>query len=211
MQLTEIMSAISGDPEQMIRGIVRIFHFIGLAMGLGAATLLDMMILRFFLGRDITSQNVELFIFFADLVAVGLKMLWITGFGFLLYYWAYEPVKLGNEKVWAKMTIVAILSINGVFLHKAVIPFLAQQIGQTMLHGLPLHKRMLFITAGMISFVSWYAPLVIANLPHLNFQVPMIQILGVYAITLIGVLSVAYIGLLGHFVAGVARPREQLW
>ncbi|MEL6837660.1 MAG: hypothetical protein AAFP85_00120 [Pseudomonadota bacterium] len=207
MQLTEIINALSTDPEQMIRSILRIFHFIGLAIGLGAATILDLMILRFFLGRRMTEQNYEFFVFFADIVNVGLKLLWVTGLGFLLYYWLNEPVKLGNEKVWAKMVIVAILTINGVFIHKVIIPLIGLQIGTNMLHGLTMRRRMAMITAGMISVVSWYTPLIIANIPHLNFQVPMLQILGLYALIMVFVLLLAYLVLFGSRLAQIRLPR----
>ncbi len=207
MQLNEILNALSSEPEQMIRGIIRIFHFIGLSMGLGAATLLDLMIIRFFLGREMTSQTFEMFVFFSDLVSVGLKLLWVTGIGFLVFYYLNDPVKLSNEKVWAKMVIVGILSINGWFIHRTVLPFMYGQIGRTMLDGVPLRKKFIFVTTGMISFVSWYGPVVIANLPQLNFQVPMVQILIVYAIVLVTVLTCAHLVLFGSQIVQFGRNR----
>lgn len=192
MNLTDIALALSSDTQEMIRSVVRIFHFIGLALGLGAAMLLDMMIVRFFLGRVLTQQHCDIFTFCADIVAIGLKLLWMTGLCFLVFYWIFEPVKLTNEKVWAKMVIVAILTANGVFIHRTVLPFLQQQVGGTMLQGTTLLRQHIFLSAGMVSFVSWYAPLIIANLPHLNFKVPLIQILGVYGIVLCGVFVTAH-------------------
>jgi hypothetical protein len=205
MQLTEIMTALSSEPEQMSRGILRIFHFLGLSLGLGAATLLDLMILRFFLGRVMTTQSYEVFEFLADLVSVGLKLLWVTGLGFLVFYWFNDPVKLGNEKIWAKIVIVGILTINGAFIHRTVIPFMQGQIGLTMLEGMSLGRKILFVTTGMISFVSWYGPLIIANLPQLNFQVPVIQILLVYAFVLLSVLAAAHTVLFGSQIAKIGR------
>ncbi|WP_411889831.1 hypothetical protein [Yoonia sp. SDW83-1] len=196
MNLTDVALALSSDPQQMMRSVLRIFHFIGLALGLGAAMLLDMMILRFFLGRVLTQQSCDIFEFCADIVAVGLKLLWVTGIGFLIYYWAYEPIKLSNEKIWAKMVIVAILTANGVYIHRTILPFLQQQVGGTMLEGTTQLRQHVFVSCGILSFVSWYGPLIIANLPHLNFKVPMIQILGVYAIVLIGVFTIAHFILL---------------
>ncbi len=205
--MTEIMAALTSEPEQMSRAILRIFHFIGLTLGLGAATLLDLMVFRFFLGRVMTDQRVEVFEFLADLVSVGLKLLWVTGLGFLLFYWMYEPVKLGNEKVWAKMVIVGILTINGWFIHRTVIPFMHGQIGRTMLEGVPFRKKFVFVTMGMISFVSWYGPVIIANLPQLNFAVPMVQILIAYGVVLLSVMVVAHVLLFGSEIANFGRNR----
>lgn len=205
MQLTELIAALSSDPEELNRSILRIFHFLGLSLGLGAATLLDLMIVRFFLGRVMTTQTYEVFEFLADLVSVGLKLLWVTGLGFLAFYWFYDPIKLGNEKVWAKMVIVGILSINGYFIHRSVIPFMHGQIGRTMLEGVMMRRKIVFVTMGMVSFVSWYAPLIIANLSQLNFQVPMLQILVLYGLVLCGVLAIAHVLLFGSQIATVIR------
>lgn len=191
----------------MTRGIIRIFHFIGLSMGLGAATLLDLMIIRFFLGQEMTQQKFEMFHFLADLVNVGLKLLWVTGLSFLLFYWMTDPVKLGNEKVWAKMVIVAILTINGVLIHRTILPFMYGQIGRTMLGGVPFRKKFTFVTMGMISFVSWYGPVIIANLPQLNFQVPMVQILIAYALVLLTIMTVAHVVLFGSEIASFGRNK----
>ncbi|MDX8352183.1 hypothetical protein [Cognatiyoonia sp. IB215182] len=205
MQLTELFAALSSDPEQLNRSILRIFHFLGLTLGLGAATLLDLMIIRFFLGRVTTEQTFEMFTFLADLVSAGLKLLWVTGLGFLIFYWFYEPVKLGNEKVWAKMVIVGILTINGYFIHRSVIPFIHGQIGHRMLDGVSLPRKIVFVTMGIVSFVSWYGPLIIANLSPLNFQVPMLQILALYGIVLFAALTIAHAILFGSQLAELTR------
>lgn len=206
MPLNDLITALSSDPTQLVRAILRIFHFLGLALGLGAASVLDLMILRFFLARVMTQQSFDVFEFCADLVSVGLKLLWLTGLGFLLFYWMTDPIKLTNEKVWAKMVIVAILSINGFYIHRTVIPFVHGQIGARMLDGVPLHEQMLFTTTGVISFASWYGPLVIANLPQLNFQVPMVQILVVYALVLVVLIAIAHVVLIG--AASTSRARS---
>ncbi len=207
MELSQLLSALASDPAELSRGIIRIFHFIGLSMGLGAATLLDLMIIRFFLGQEMTEQKFEMFAFLADLVNVGLKLLWVTGLSFLVFYYVTDPVKLGNEKVWAKIVIVGILSINGWFIHRTILPFMHGQIGKTMLQGVPFRKKFVFVTMGMISFVSWYGPVVIANLPQLNFQVPMVQILLAYGLVLLTIMVVAHSCLFGSEIAQVVRSR----
>lgn len=207
MDLTALFTALASDPEQTSRSIIRVFHFIGLSMGLGAATLLDLMIIRFFLGQEMTQQKFEMFHFLADLVNVGLKLLWVTGLSFLIFYWLTDPVMLGNEKVWAKMVIVGILTINGYFIHRTVIPFMYGQIGNTMLGGVPFRKKFAFVTMGMISFVSWYGPVIIANLPQLNFAVPMVQILAAYGAVLLTIMVIAHLVLFGSEIANLGRNR----
>lgn len=48
MNLTAILSLFLDDPAASTKTGLRFLHFIGLAVGLGGATLLDLMLLRFF-------------------------------------------------------------------------------------------------------------------------------------------------------------------
>ncbi len=209
--ISELVAALGSDPQGMLRNVLRIFHFLGLALGLGAATVMDIIILRLFLGQPLTHQTCDVFAVCATVVNRGLLLLWVTGIGFLLFYAAFEPVKLGNEKVWAKMAIVAVLSLNGVFIHKVILPFVMSQGGEMMLYGLSRLKQHLFLTSGVLSAVSWYGPLMIANISHLNFQVPAEQILIVYALVLICAWVVGHILLLMRNFRGLhlfERPRR---
>ena len=135
MGLMYLIDTLRLDPVASIKTGLRIVHFIGLALGLGAATVLDLMILKFFLRGKVTSDQWNVFHFGSRIVNAGLILLWITGLGFLAYYSAFDPIRLGNEKVWAKMTIVLILTINGIFLHMAVLPKVKAQIGRSLLDG----------------------------------------------------------------------------
>ncbi len=189
LQMNEIFTALLSDPTALTRNALRILHFIGLAFGIGAATMLDLIVLRFFVGKPISSSAFDIFKFGASIVNVGIWTLWISGMGFLLFYAFFDPVKLTNEKVWAKMVIVLILTINGMFIHKAVLPVLKAQVGKSIFEGLDIAKRRTLISVGTISVVSWYAPLIIANLSALNFTIPALQILLAYAVVLLIVLT----------------------
>ncbi|MGJ8624200.1 MAG: hypothetical protein ACSHW1_15695, partial [Yoonia sp.] len=190
--MDQLYAALMAEPDQLIRGLLRVVHFAALALGLGAATVLDIMALRYFLLRKMTAQSHEIFIFLSRFVTIGILLLWITGFAFLIFYAFTDPIKLTNEKVWAKMAIVSILSINGWFIHQSVLPFLKGQIGKTMFEGTDTAQQFTYVSMAIVSFVSWYAPVVIANLPQLNFNVPMLEILTAYGVVLAVVMFVAH-------------------
>lgn len=184
MGLMYLIDTLRLDPVASIKTGLRIVHFIGLALGLGAATVLDLMILKFFLRGKVTSDQWNVFHFGSRIVNAGLILLWITGLGFLAYYSAFDPIRLENEKVWAKMTIVLILTINGVFLHLAVLPKVKAQIGRSLLDGMSTGQRSLFFASGALSATYWYVPLLLGAMPQLNFVVPMTTILLAYALLL---------------------------
>ena len=192
MGLMHLINTLSLDPVAAIRTGLRIIHFIGLALGLGAATVLDLMIFRFFLNGKVTSERWVIFDFGSKIVNAGLLLLWITGFGFLAYYGAFEPIKFGNEKVWAKMLIVLILTVNGLFIHAVILPKVKAQIGRSLLAGMSTRQKSVLLTSGAISATSWYVPLLLGALPQLNFVVPMTTILLAYALILALVAAVSH-------------------
>ena len=116
---------------------------------------------------------------------VGLVLLWTTGIGFIVHYALFDPVKLQNEKIWAKLAIVWILSLNGLFIHAVVLPKIEAQIGKTLFGGMNRLQRSALLVSGSISAISWYVPLILAAFPQLNFSVPATTILLTYSALLV--------------------------
>lgn len=165
------ISDFLGDPT-FFKGGIRVVHFIGLALGLGTATFLDLMILRFMLRNKIRRSHADAFEFGTKVVTAGLVMLWISGLGFLLYYWGFDPEKLGNPKIWAKLCIVGALSANAVYLHKLVLPLVQLQVSRTLFGGLTLGQRVKMVIGGTTSATAWYVPVALATIPQFNNSIP---------------------------------------
>ncbi|CAN7378272.1 hypothetical protein LJR255_002280 [Pararhizobium sp. LjRoot255] len=166
-----------------IRTSLRLFHFAGLVFGFGGAIFLDLMLSRH--RRTVVSTelvaNVE---WISRFVASGLALLWISGGGFLLLYFVAEPEKLMNPKIWAKITIVSILTINGLAIHRFVLPFMSQRIGSQLLTGIKPGTKVALIGCGVVSIVSWTVPVILGAAPQLNFVVPCTVILAAYVMML---------------------------
>src|SRR5258705_5471553 len=173
------------DPAAWIKTGLRLVHFGALVLVLGAATLLDLVIARFVLMRSVSREHVQVIDFSSKIVTIGLGLLWFSGIGFLIHYGLFDPSKLWNPKIWAKITIVVVLSINGVIVHHFVLPHIRAQIGSRLLEGLSYSRCSLLLLAGAVSAISWYVPLLLGAVPQLNFVVPAGVILGGYALMLI--------------------------
>ena len=200
------VASLLAEPS-FVKGGIRIVHFIGLALGLGTATLLDLMMLRFMLHRKIRRSHVQAFEFGTKVVTAGLVMLWISGLAFLVYYWAFDPEKLGNPKIWAKLSVVGVLSVNAVFLHKAVLPVVEQQVARTLFDGLSLYQRVLMVVGGATSVTCWYVPVALATIPQFNNSIPANQIWAMFCALLIannGLAIGAFFGI-GPLIAKFAR------
>lgn len=178
------ISDFLGDPT-FFKGGIRVVHFIGLALGLGTATFLDLMILRFMLRSNIHRSHAEAFEFGTKVVTAGLVMLWISGLGFLVYYWGFDPEKLGNPKIWAKMCIVGVLTANAVYLHKLVLPLVQMQVSRPLFSGLTLSQRVQMVVGGTTSVTAWYAPVALATIPQFNNSFPANQLWALFCALLL--------------------------
>ncbi len=57
--------------------------------------------------------------------------MWTSGAGLIWVNLLDKPEYLTNQKLWAKIAIVAMLTLNGFLVHKLVLPFLQK------VHGTP--------------------------------------------------------------------------
>ena len=117
----------------------------------------------------------------------------------------FEPAKLQNPKIWAKIAIVGVLSINGLLVHYFVLPRIRNQVGKRLLDGLSPFDCSLVLLAGTVSTISWYVPLILGAVPQLNYVVPAEVILSGYALLLVAVNTVIQ-GAIVLFLRGYSIP-----
>lgn len=116
-------------------------HIIGTVLGVGAATFAEVYYTRFNRDNIIDDAEAQTLKVTYTVMRMGLFLLVITGFSFLLHARLTENVGiLHSTAFWTKMTIVGILVTNALLLQARLIPF---GIGTA------------------ISLTSWYAALVI--------------------------------------------------
>lgn len=182
------------DPAWIRTGL-RVVHFCGLVLGVGSATLLDLIVARFVLMRGISPEHVHIVDFSSKVVTIGLVLLWVSGIGFLFHYGFFDPAKLQNPKIWAKIAIVAVLTVNGFLVHHFVLPRLRDQVGKRLFDGLSPFECSLVLLAGTVSVISWYVPLILGAIPQLNYVVPAQAILISYALLLVAVNTVIQVAI----------------
>lgn len=202
--MQSFLQLLLSDPAWIKTGL-RVVHLCGLVLGVGAATLLDLIIARFILMRGISREHVYVVDFSSKIVTIGLVLLWVSGIGFLVHYGFFEPAKLENPKIWAKIAIVVVLSLNGLLVHHFVLPRIRDQVGKRLLDGLSPFDCSLVLFAGTVSAISWYVPLILGAIPQLNFVVPAEVILSSYALLLIAVNTVIQ-GAIAFFLRGYSVP-----
>lgn len=115
-------------------------------------------------------------------VCAGLVLIWITG---ALFVTNEAPASLADQKLWAKLFIVAVLTFNAFLLHGIVRPMVQSRTGHplfgTVLNRLP-RTSILFGAVAAVSFM-FAAYLGVAR--GLNAEIDIVAALTSYVIALL--------------------------
>ncbi|WP_244965547.1 hypothetical protein [Methylobacterium soli] len=147
-------------------------HLVGLCLGLGGATMLDFWILRWMRWGGMPPEIERTFLFISKVVSVGIGLLWLSGLGFLALYAVEAPEKLANPKLWAKILVVVVLTVNGLLIHALVLPSVLRDVRRPMLAGASGIEAGIFLVSGAVSGVSWYTAFALGLMRELNDRVP---------------------------------------
>lgn len=183
------------DVGLWILSVLRLVHFAGIIFGVGATTLLDLIICRFTLTRQIQQEHINIITFSSKIITWGLALLWFSGIGFFIYYCYFDPGKISNPKLLAKIIIVGVLTINALLVNYFILPQVNIQLGHRLMEGLSKFHCALLIMIGTISAISWYVPLVLGIVPQFNNKVPAEIILADYSMLIFSVNVIIQIAL----------------
>lgn len=140
-----------------------IAHIIGTSLGVGGVTLSDLYFFKILKRGKISEDTLGLLKTVSFAIWVGLIILTLSGFGFLILLRLTKP-ELGvlySPKLWAKLSIVAIVLFNGLIMHWKVFPLLESSVGKSLNSPEFLKKVWIAFTTGAVSFVSWYSALIL--------------------------------------------------
>lgn len=167
-----------------LKSFILFVHLAGLAIGIGGTWILEVFIMKHLKKATINKDNFAVIHFISQFVLVGLAILWISGLAFLVYYALYTPESLSNEKIWAKVFIVVILTINGFFIHKFLLPLVEQCTSDSLTKILSTKKLKYVLFMGAVSFISWVFPIILGVSKSLNFSVSAMTIISVYLLSI---------------------------
>lgn len=155
-------------------------HLLGICFGLGGATMLDFWILRWLRWGDLPGEIARIFGYVSKVCSVGLALLWLSGLGFLALYAVESPDKLANPKLWAKLTIVLVLTLNGFAISSIVLPSTLGDLRRPILDGVSGRRAAAFLMSGAISGVSWYSAFALGLMREFNGTVAYGLLIGLW-------------------------------
>ncbi len=172
-------------------------HLVAVAVGLGAALLADWIAFRLVLAETVPPTAPGRLHDLSKGVTVGVVLLWASGAVLVWFDASASPTFLLNQKVWAKVVIVASLTLNAVLLHRVVLPLVSAQAGRPLFEHTTWGWKMCCTFAASVSLVSWASALLLGVARELNEAVTMGQVLMAYGaalgITWLGSLTIAMV------------------
>ncbi len=115
----------------------------------------------------------------------GLVLVWITGALLVTNNAVEVPASLADQKLWAKLFIVAVLTFNALLLHRIVRPMVKSRIDQspfgTVVNRLPVMSILFGAAAAMSCLFAAY--LGVAR--ELNAEIDIIAVSTSYTIALL--------------------------
>ncbi len=171
--------------------ILRLVHLSGLIMGLGGAMLADYTIFSRGVIRPVSDYTIIQTRLLSHIVSIGLCILWVSGFALITVKLQLQPDFMQNPKVWAKIVVVVMLTINGILVHRYVLPLVMRSQGRRLFDGATTRQIAGLTLLGSVSLVSWSLPFVLGKAAGLNFVTPMSSILAAY----LACILVAWLGL----------------
>jgi len=163
---------------------LKIMHLIGLTAGLGGALYSDFLMVTNGVLKRLNEQTLTEVKRLSKFVTYGLLLLWISGVALAYEISLTKPEFLTNEKFWAKVIIVAVLTLNGFFVHYVVLNEAKRSIGKRLLIDSSIPMLVVLAVSGSVSFVSWMVPFILGKAPEFSYVVPMENILTFWAIAI---------------------------
>lgn len=143
-------------------------HLIGVALGLGGATITDILFFKFLKDNKISGLESGVLKTLSKVIWVALGILVLSG---LALYLPYADRLNGSAKFLVKMVVVLVIIINGSLLNLFISPKIEKISSNTGF-------RRLAFASGAVSIVSWYSAFILGMMRTKIFGFS--ELLGIY-------------------------------
>lgn len=151
------ITALLGEYKRAVVGL----HLVGMAIGLGGATITDIFFFQFLKDYKISESEADTMNTISQAIWIGLALLVVSGIGLYLP----EMARLNDSpKFLLKVIVVSVILVNGLFLNLLIAPRLIKiSFGEKHRHqgGELHHIRKIAFALGAVSIISWYSAFIL--------------------------------------------------
>jgi hypothetical protein len=167
------------------RLVIVYFHLIACCVAIGLVLTSDVAMVKQLLQRSVPAvadnEHLETL---QRTVSRALAVLWATGVGIVALDastkgWGYFE----NPKLQAKIGLVVLLTLNGVVLHRTVLP-LMKEVGSLL--NLEFNHLVLALFAGSVSAVTWFYAALMGVGRSLSWKYSLVELLAAYPVLIGG-------------------------
>ncbi|HSC67417.1 MAG TPA: DUF2214 domain-containing protein [Cellvibrio sp.] len=172
----------------MIKTLIVYAHLLAACVAIGILLIQDLALAKS-KGSALSATAIRELTKSAEIMFIALVVLWISGLSLVLLGYLENPQQyLMNEKLWAKFTVVSVLTLNGIALHYFSFPRVTSRRG---LLGLPTFEQILVALTGALSSVSWLFACYLGIARNWNYTVDYHFVMFIYSGLLVGAFIVA--------------------
>lgn len=165
----------------LLKPLVVYLHLLATCIALGSVLLADHRLWRWRHRRLNPSMIVQLKET-QGVVSLALTGLWLSGaLLVVLGYWQDGNHYLLNPKLWAKVSVVSLLTLNGILLHQVGFPLLQREAFVAMSKSDQVRLGLL----GALSSTGWMFAAFLGIARHWNHVLPYHQIMFIFATALL--------------------------
>lgn len=169
------------------KSYITLLHLLGFALGVGGATISDVLFMRFLKDFKITAEEKSILQLMSQIVWVGLLIIVVSGVGLFL---PESERLLDSAKFLTKMIVIAVIILNGAVLNLLITPKLLTIAWKENGIDVKNTSRMsnIAFASGAVSFISWYTAFFLGFAKNVPYS--FVQLISVYA----GALLIGIIG-----------------
>lgn len=170
-------------------------HLLSLAVALGSIFIAEHVIserLIFSRQKKFSVDSYDTVLFASRAISISLLLLWLTGIGFVVLGYHNDPLYIENQKIWAKISIVLLISINGLYIHRRLIPRLAEVVQGNLLIRNTAESIGLRLSLS-VSLAGWLLAAFYGTAKFLNQGHPYEELFGLYLVIVAIIFSCSYI------------------
>ena len=124
----------------MIKTLIVYAHLLAACVAIGILLIQDLALAKS-KGSPLSATAIKDLTKSAEIMFIALILLWISGLTLVLLGYLENPQQyLMNEKLWAKFTVVSVLTLNGIALHYFSFPRVTSRRGLLGLQRLVLRQ-----------------------------------------------------------------------
>lgn len=170
-------------------------HLLSLAVALGSMLIAEHLISErviFARKKPFSVDVYETVLFVSRAVSVALLLLWLSGVGFVVLGYFDDPGYIENQKIWAKVSIVLLMSLNGIYIHRTLLPRLMEvSQGGSLIRDAA--ESATFRLSFAVSIAGWLLAAFYGTAKFLNQGYQYSELFGLYLVIVVLLFALSYL------------------